>query len=307
MDSKPKKKSDFINYIKKTWQLYVMLLLPITFFLLFKYLPIMNTRIAFVDYNPFLGMKGSDWNNFAHFKELFSQTLFIRALRNTFMLNILDLLFSFPMPIIVAILLNELFSDRIKKYTQTLIYIPHFLSWVIIAGMVMQIFNSTGIINTILQMFGEEKINFLTNKWSWLAVYIGVGVWQSVGYGTIIYLAALTNIDPSLYEAAYVDGAGRFRRIISITLPCIKGTVVMMLILSMGKLMNISFDRPYLMGNPIVMEFSDVISTYVYRVGIESSRFDYATAVGLFQSLVAFVLIISVNTIVKKMGEEGIL
>lgn len=302
-----KRKGSAKNYFSQTWQLYAMLILPIAYFIIFKYWPILNTRIAFKDYNLFLPISENPWNHFAHFKEVFSQQRFYIALRNTLMLNFLDLIIGFPIPIIIALCLNELASSGLKKVTQTIIYIPHFLSWVVIAGIALQIFSNTGIVNTIITNAGGSAVNFLGEKSKWLAIYVGAGVWQGAGYGTIIYLAALSGVDPTLYEAAYVDGAGRFRRVISITLPCIKGTIVTMLILQAGKLISISFDRPNMMGNPLVSEYSEVISTYVYSVGLQGLRYDYATAVGVFQSVVAFVLLVTVNAITKKMGEEGIM
>lgn len=294
-------------YLKRSWQLYAMILIPVVFFIIFKYFPIINARIAFYDYNMFKGISGSTWNNFGHFRELFQQTQFTQALRNTIVLNIMDLAFSFPVPIILALALNELKSNKIRNVSQTMMYIPHFLSWVIIAGIVTQLFNSTGMINNIINLMGFDRVNFLGNHSSWRAVYVGAGIWQGAGYGTIIYLAALSGIDPTLYEAAYMDGAGKFKRIWYITLPCIKGTIVTLLILSTGKLMNISFDRPNMMGNSLVLEVADVISTYVHRTGLENGRIDYATAVGLFQSVVSFIILAIVNRFAKFVGEEGIM
>lgn len=295
-------------YFQRTWQLYAMLLLPVIYFILFQYLPIFNARIAFLDYNIFSGISGSKWNNFANFREVFHTGQFYSVLGNTLLLNILDLIFGFPAPILIALILNELTSEKFKNLTQTIIYVPHFLSWVIIAGVVLQVFSTNGIINNIITtVFGGHVVTFLSVPGNWIAVYVGTGVWKSAGYGTIIYLAALTNIDPTLYEAAYVDGAGRMRRIWNITLPCIRSTIVMMLILTSGSLMSISFDRPYMMGNALVQSVCDVISTYVYRVGLQGARFDYAAAVGLFQSAVSFAILTLVNQVTKRLGEEGIM
>jgi putative aldouronate transport system permease protein len=295
-------------YFGRTWQLYLMLVLPVAYFFIFKYIPIFNARLAFLDYNMFSGISGSKWNNFANFKEVFHTAQFYTVLRNTLMLNLLDLLLGFPTPIIIALILNELSSNRIRNVTQTIIYIPYFLSWVIISGIVLQVFSSSGIVNTVITSLTHgTSVNFLGNVGHWIAVYIGSGIWQGAGYGTIIYLAALSTIDTTLYEAAYVDGAGRFRRIWNITLPSIKSTIVMLLILSSGSIINISFDRPYMMGNSLVQSVCDVISTYVYRTGLQGGRFDYSTAVGLFQSVVSFTLLMIVNKVCKKLGEEGIM
>ena len=302
-----KSKQAGMLYLKRTWQLYLMLVLPVIFFFAFKYIPIFNARLAFLDYNMFSGVAGSKWNNFENFKEIFHTQAFYTALRNTLMLNILNLLFGFPAPILIALILNELRSNKVKDITQTLIYIPYFLSWVIIAGIILQIFSSSGVVNVAIGALTGGNVNFLGKAGNWIAVYVGSGVWQGAGYGTIIYLAALSTIDETLYEAAYVDGAGRFRRIWNITLPSIKSTIVMMLILSSGNLVNIGFDRPYMMGNSLVQSVCDVISTYVYRTGLQGGRFDYSTAVGLFQSVVSFALLVIVNQVCKKLGEEGIM
>jgi putative aldouronate transport system permease protein len=302
-----KKKSSGRLYFKKTWQLYLMLIPPIVYFIIFKYVPIYNARLAFMDYNMFRGISGSTWNNFANFKEVFHNNEFYHVLGNTLVLNLLDLAFGFPLPILIALLLNELASNKIKNTTQTIIYIPYFLSWVVISGIVLQLFNSKGVINAMVTAITHgPAINFLGNSGHWIAVYVLSGMWQGAGYGTIIYLAALSTVDETLYEAAYIDGAGRFRRIWHITLPAIKSTIVTMLILSTGNIFNIGFDRPYMMGNALVQDACDVISTYVYRTGLQGGRFAYSTAVGLFQSVVSFVLLMIVNTICKKLGEEGI-
>jgi ABC-type polysaccharide transport system, permease component len=295
-------------YLQRTWQLYLMLIPPIAYFLLFKYWPIANARLAFLDYNMFQGIGGSTWNNFANFKEIFATPDILQVLRNTLMLNLLDLIIGFPMPIIIALVLNELRSNKVRNVTQTIIYIPYFLSWVIISGIVLQVFSSSGLINNVITtLFNVPTQSFLSSAGSWIAVYVGAGVWQGAGYGTIIYLAALSTIDESLYEAAYVDGAGRFRRIWSVTLPCIKSTIVMMLILAAGNLFSISFDRPYMLGNALVQNVCDVISTYVYRIGLQGGSFAYATAVGLSQSVVSFIILVIVNQVCKKLGEEGIM
>lgn len=295
------------NYFKKNLQLYLMLVLPILYFVLFKYLPMTGTVIAFKDYNIFQGAMGSEWIGFAHFKEAFASQEFWLAVKNTLVLNIGDLLIGFPIPIILAIFLNELNGDKVKKTSQVIMYLPHFLSWVIISGIVFQIFSNTGLINNLLTGMGLQPINFLSDPGKWRAVYWGTGVWQGAGYSLIIYLAALTGVDSSIYEASYIDGAGRFKRIWYITLPMIKPTITMMLIMSLGKIMTIGFERPYLMGNVLVKDVSNVISTHVYTLGLQAGRFDFATAIGLFQSVVGIVLILTTNALAKKFGEEGIM
>jgi putative aldouronate transport system permease protein len=263
--------------------------------------------IAFKDYNMFQGIWNSPWNNFATFREIFAMKDFYRAVRNTLLLNTLDLMAGFPAPIILAIMLSELRNKTYKKISQTVLYLPHFLSWIVIGGIAIQLFSmQTGLINVLLKNIGIGPIEFLSKKGNWLLVYIGSGVWQSAGWNAIIYLAAIAGINPELYEAATVDGAGRLRRIWHVTLPCIKSTIIILLILNIGRITQIGFDRPYAMGNYFVTDISDVISTFVYRVGLRSGRFSTATAVGFFQSVVGMVFLLTANYIAEKFGEQGI-
>jgi len=301
------KKKNLIYYLKKDWILYLMLLLPMVYFIIFKYIPMYGTIIAFKEYNPFQGVFKSEWIGFDAFKEIFGMSDFYKALKNTFMLNLFDLVMGFPAPIILAIIINEIKANWFKRTAQTLLYLPHFLSWVIIGGIVLQVFSpSTGIVPSLIKSMGFESIDFLTDKWNWLFTYVGVGIWQSAGWGMIIYLAAISGISPELYEAAEVDGAGRLRRIWHITLPALKPTIIVLLILNVGKIAMIGFDRPYIIGNAQVYDFSEVISTFVYKVGIQSYRYTIATAIGLFQSVVGMILIIITNFIARKSGEQGI-
>lgn len=295
------------SYVRRNWQLYLMLVLPILYFILFKYLPMTGTIVAFKDYNIFQGVLKSEWIGFAHFKEAFASKEFWLAVKNTLVLNLGDLLIGFPIPIILAIALNELNGDKVKKVSQVIMYLPNFLSWVIISGIMYQVFSGTGLINSLFKTLGLDTVNFLSDPQKWRFVYWGTGVWQGAGYGLIIYLAALTGVDPSLYEASYIDGAGRFKRIWHVTLPMIKSTIIMMLIMSLGKIMSIGFDRPYLLGNVIVKDVSNVISTHVYTLGLQAGRFDFAAAIGLFQSVIGIILILTANYIAKKLGEEGIM
>ncbi|MFC5649278.1 ABC transporter permease [Paenibacillus solisilvae] len=295
-------------YFYRNWQLYALLILPLSYFLIFKYGPMYGILIAFQDYNLFKGVSGSPWVGLDVFREVFGMSGFYDALRNTFMLNILDLLVSFPAPIVLALLLNELSGNRFKKLAQTALYLPHFLSWVIIGGIMYQVFaTNTGIINLLLGHLGIDPIPFLTDKYNWLITYLTVGVWQSAGWGTIIYLAAITGVNTELYEAAAVDGAGRMRRMWSVTLPGIQPTIIVLLILKIGEIVQIGFDRPYVIGNVSVRDFSEVISTFVYKTGIQTSQFSLATAVGLFQAAVGIVLLLGANYIAKKITENGVL
>ena len=295
-------------YLRRDWQLYVLVALPLAFAIVFYYLPFLGLSIAFLDYNTITGFGGAEVIGFDAFKEIFTQKDFYKVLRNTLGLNLLDLICGFPAPIILAIFLNEVGNKYFKKISQTILYLPHFLSWVIIAGIFYQLLQpNTGIVNVLLEKAGMSEIPFLTEKYHWVATYVVIGVWQSMGWGTIIYLAAITGINGDLYEAATIDGAGRWRKIWNVTLPCIRGTIVVMLIMSLGRIVGISFERPYTLSNTMVTDFSDVISTYVYRVGLSNQRYNIATAVGLFQSVVGLIFVIGSDKFAKALGEDGIL
>jgi putative aldouronate transport system permease protein len=301
------KLKNLISDIKRDAHLYLLLLFPMLYYFVFKYIPMYGVTIAFKDYNLFQGILQSPWVGLDVFKEIWNMPEFYRSVGNTLVLNLLDLIFSFPAPIILAILLNEVRISWFKRTAQTIFYLPYFLSWVIIGGIAYQILSPvTGLFNIALKTVGLPAIPFLTKKVNWLFSYLGIGIWQSAGWGTIIYLAAIAGINHELYEAAQVDGAGRLRQIWHITLPGIKPTIIILLILNLGRIMMSSFDRPYVIGNAYVSEISDVISTFVYRVGIKSVRYSLATAVGLFQSLVGMILLIISNYVANKSGEQGI-
>ena len=306
-EKKAKSSPGIMFYLKRDWQLYVLILFPLLFAIVFKFLPMLGLSIAFLDYKPIRGFSGSEFIGFDVFKQIFTSKDFYVSLRNTLVLNLLDLAAGFPAPIILAILLNEITCKWYKKLTQTVLYLPHFLSWVIIAGLAYQLFSpQSGFVNVMIQRMGGNMVPFLTEKYHWVVSYILIGVWQSMGWGTIIYLAAITSISGDLYEAATVDGAGRWRKIWNITLPCIKPTIVVMLIMALGRIMGTNFERPYTLSNPMVTEFSDVIATYVYRMGLQQNRYNIATAVGLFQSLVGVVLVLAADKFSKLIGEDGI-
>lgn len=291
------------------WRLYAMLVLPIAFYLIFCYKPMVGIIVAFEKFNMFKGMWASPWVRLENFRFTMRMPDFSVALVNTLWLNLLGLVAGFPVPIILAIMLNEMRSLRTKKVCQTLLYLPHFLSWIIIGGMVLQIFSpTTGIINSLLLRWGwiKESIPFLTDGPHWQATYTLVGVWQSMGWGTILYLSAITGINMELFEAARIDGANKLQQIWHVTLPGIRSTIVVLLILNVGQMMNISFDRPQILGNPQVRKYCDVLSTFVYRTGITNSQFARATAIGLFQSIVGLILISGANFVSKRLGEDGI-
>jgi putative aldouronate transport system permease protein len=302
-------KSDLISYLKRSWILYAMLALPIAFFLLFRYVPMTNIVIAFKDYNIFQGVwsKGSPWVGFEMFQRAFASRDFWLAMRNTLWLNFLDLIVGFPAPIILALLLNEVVFKTYKKVTQTIIYLPHFLSWIIVSSIASRLLASTGVINIFLtNNFGIEPIDFLTDNKKWVITYITFGVWKEMGWGTIIYLAAITGINPELYEAAEVDGAGRWRKLWHITLPVIRATIIILLIMNIGRILGIELDRPYTMANRVVRDVADVLSTLVYRVGIQSFQFSLTAAIGLFQSVICVIFLVAANSLAKKFGERGI-
>lgn len=293
----------------RDWRLYAMLLLPITFYLVFCYKPMLGIMIAFQKFNPVKGMWGSNWIGLENFRFVMKMPDFPIAVSNTLLLNFMGLIFGFPVPIILAIMLNEIRSSSVKRVSQTLLYLPHFLSWIIIGGMVLEIFSpATGVVNTLFRRWGwiQKDIPFLTDGWSWRITYTLVGVWQSMGWGTILYLSAITGINMELFEAARIDGANKLRQIWHVTLPGIRGTIVILLILNVGQMMNISFDRPYVMGNSSVRNYCDVLSTFVYRAGITNSKFDRATAIGLFQSVIGLIMITTANVITKRLGEQSI-
>ena len=297
------------GWFKRDWQLYLMLILPVAFYLIFCYKPMIGVIIAFQKYNIFKGMWDSPWVGFENFRFVMSMPDFPKALWNTLLLNVAGLIAGFPVPIVLAIMLNELKSISFKKVSQTLLYLPHFLSWIIIGGMVLQIFSpQSGIINSTLMKWGwiDKSIPFLTEGTHWQITYTLIGVWQSMGWGTILYLSAITGINMELFEAAKIDGANKWQQIWHVTLPGIRSTIVILLILNIGQMMNISFDRPYVLGNPQVQNYCDVLSTFVYRAGITNGKFARATAIGLFQSVVGMILILSANFVTKRLGEEGI-
>lgn len=298
-----------VHWLRRDWRLYAMMAVPIVWYLLFCYKPMIGLVIAFQKYNLFKGIAGSQFIWLENFRFVFGMRDFSIALRNTLWLNFLDLLFGFPIPIVLAILLNEMRFAKIKKVSQTLLYLPHFLSWVIIGGMVLKIFAPTsGVINATLLKMGlvSENVPFLTNGAWWTFTYVLVGVWQGMGWGTILYLAAITGLDMNLFEAAKIDGANKLQQIWHVTLPGIRSTIVVLLIMNIGRMMSIGFDRPFIIGNTLVQDTCDVISTFVYRAGIKNNQFARATAIGLFQSVVGLILITGANWLSRAFDEQGI-
>ncbi|MFT4146724.1 MAG: ABC transporter permease subunit [Mobilitalea sp.] len=298
------------NYLRRYWSLYLLLVLPLTYFLVFRYIPMMYIQIAFKKYSIIQDVWDMEWaanHGFEYLIKIFSNRDFLYALRNTIGLNLLDLLIGFPAPIILALLLNELAFKRFKRFTQTVVYMPHFLSWIIISGLALQLFAPTnGLVNMVLKLMGLEAIPFLNDPKHWIVTYILLGIWQSVGWNTIIYLAAITGINPELYEASSVDGASRWKKMWHITLPGLRPTIVVLIIMSLGRILGSEFDRPYALGNNLVKGVSNVLSTFVYTNGIRGLQFSLTAAAGLFQSVVCVIFLLIANSIARKAGERGI-
>ncbi|MCM1183274.1 MAG: ABC transporter permease subunit [Roseburia sp.] len=303
-------KTSWKSALKRDWQLYVMLLFPLIMVFVFNYAAYPGMRMAFMDYKPIRGYAGSEWVGFGMFQKIFSDPEFTKALRNSIIFNLLDLLIGFPMPIILALILNELRYARFKKVAQTILYLPHFLSWAIVGSVAYTMFRpSTGLVNIALMNAGiiEKGIPFMTEKWHWAVTYLLINVWQTMGWGTILYLAAITGISGELYEAAMIDGANRWKRMWYITLPGIKSTVVTLLIMNLGKVMGSNLERLTALGNTQVTDFQFQLAVYIYNRGISNGKFSPATAANLFQSLVGLGLVLISDRIAKKLGEDGLL
>ena len=308
VQSPKKNKSSAKVYFRRYWQLYAMLALPLIYFVIFKYIPMQYIQIAWKDYKLNMSvwqMPVTGDNGLKYFKQAFSNMDFWYSVRNTLLLNLLDLVLGFPAPIIFALILNELKGQKFKKTVQTVAYMPHFLSWVIISSLALQL-PSTGLINMVFEKMGLSTVPFLNDPKHWVFSYIFIGIWQSFGWNSIIYLAAITNINPELYEAAAVDGAGRFKKMWHVTLPCIRPTIVVLLIMNLGHILGSSFDRPFALQNNTVMSVANVISTFVYTNGIKGLKFSMTTAVGLFQSVIGLIFLLISDRVAKRMGERGI-
>jgi putative aldouronate transport system permease protein len=286
-----------------------LLFIPVfvLFFGVFRYLPMYGVTIAFKNFRLADGIFGSAWVGLTHFERLFRSPEFLLILRNTVLLNLYQLVFGFPIPIILAILINEMRHVTVKRTVQSLLYIPHFISWVVMGGIAINVLSpSTGIVNAVLSTFGIEPIYFMVSAPWWPVVFIGVGIWKSAGWGTIIYLAAISGIDPQLYEASVIDGAGKMRQTWHITLPGIRSTIAILLILNLGGFIDLGFEQIWVLQNPAVRSVAEVIPTYVYRIGLLSMQFSYTAALGLFQSLVGLVMIVAANALIRSMGESGL-
>jgi len=293
----------FVKYLP----LYILLLPGVAYFLTFRYWPIYGLSMAFVDFQIFEGILGSPWVGLKHFESILKSPMFVRSIRNTLVISVLRLVVGFPAPIILALMLNELRFSGLKRVIQTITYLPYFLSWVIIYGILLAFLSpSAGLVNQWIRSLGGQAIPFLTDKNWFLGVIIGSGVWQGAGWGAIIYLAALSNISPELYEAATIDGATRMQQIWHISIPGISSTIVLLLILNLGYLLDAGFGQIYIMYNPMVYETADIIDTWVFRNGIEQFRFSIGTAASVFKSLVGLILVLTANRLAKRYTDQGI-
>ncbi|WP_249730565.1 sugar ABC transporter permease [Paenibacillus sp. J2TS4] len=293
--------------IKRDRYLLLMVLPCVLYYLIFKYVPIFGIAIAFKDYNMYKGVFASDWVGLKYFRMFFDSPDFFPIIRNTFLLGFYKLVFGFPAPIILALLINEVRNSFNKRFVQTVSYLPHFISNVVVAGIVVMFLSpSNGMVNRLLEMLGMDKINFMVEASWFRTIYVSSDIWQHVGWGTIIYLAALTAIDPQLYEASRIDGANRWQQTLHITLPGIAPAIVILLILDIGKIIEIGFEKVYLLSSPVTYETADILSTYVYRTGLANGNYSYATAIDLFTGIISFIFIIGANQISKKVSEHSI-
>jgi len=286
--------------------LWIIALPGILHFIVFKYLPLAGNVIAFQNYNFFQGIWRSEWVGFAHFAAMFTYEEFYQILRNTVLLSFYTILFGFPAPLVLALLLNEIRRVFTKRTIQTLLYLPHFLSWVIVGGIFISLLDLNGLFNKFLGLFGAGPIYFLSIPELFRPILVSVGIWKEAGWGTIIYLAALAGINPHLYEAAMVDGAGRWRQMWYITLPCLMPAIVVLFLLRIGNLLDSNVEQVLIFLNPLVRETGEVIDTYVYRVGLLGAQFSYTTAIGIFKSIVGLFLIVGLNQLSKRTTGESI-
>jgi putative aldouronate transport system permease protein len=297
-----KLKRDF----KRNYAIYLLFVPVLAYYIIFHYAPIYGLVLAFKDYLPSKGIFGSAWVGLENFQRFFSSVYFGRTLRNTLLISVYELIFGFPAPILFALLLNEIRSTSFKRTIQTVTYLPHFISTMVISGMILDFCLKNGLINDVIAFFGGTRTDLLMRQEMFRPIYIGSGIWQGIGWGSIVYLAALTSIDQELYEAAYIDGANRFRQAIHITLPCLLPTITILFILKIGGLMSVGFEKVFLLYNPTTYEVADVISTFNYRKGLVEFDYSFSTAVGLFNSIINIFLLVTANTISRKVNETSL-
>lgn len=291
--------------VRRYWPLYVMVLPGITFLIVFKYIPMFGCVIAFQDYSVFKGILNSDWVGLKHFKALLSYYDFHKILKNTIILGLCGIFVTSPVPLILSLMLNEVKSLKMKKTIQTAIYVPHFLSWVIVGGLVFDLFGINGLFNKARELLGMTKI-LVMQKESWYRpIYILSSIWKEAGWGTVVYLAAMSGISPSLYESAQMDGASRFQRMIYITLPLLLPTALTLFLLSIGSFLEQGFEQAYNLMTPMTYSVADIFDTYVYRIGIQMGRYSFTTAIGIFQSVVGLILVVTFNKLANKFTTDG--
>ncbi|MBP5601185.1 MAG: sugar ABC transporter permease [Treponema sp.] len=307
-NNKISKKSDWKWHFTQYWQLYLLMLVPILYYIIFRYIPMVGNVIAFRRYRAGSSIFGDKWVGFRYFKQFIGDSTFWRSFKNTLFLNLSYLLFRFPLTLIFALLLNEIRNIYWKKVVQTVSYLPHFISMVIVTGMIRELLSTAGPINKIIEYFGGEAITFIALPEWFTTIFVVSGIWQSLGWGTILYLAAMAGINPSLYEAAEVDGANHFQRVMHVTLPSILPTITTLLILDIGGLVGsgAAFEKVFLLYNPMIYESADIISTYVFRLGLGSGNYSYATAVNLFEGLINLILLTIANFTSKKLTDSAL-
>lgn len=303
---KVKKQKSKIHSVLRHWQLSLLFLPGLIYYIVFRYAPMYGVAIGFVEYMPLEGISGSAWVGMQYFDKLFSSPAFLQVLGNTLIISFYKIIFYFPVPIILALMLNEMHDGLFKRISQTVFYLPHFLSWVIMAGIISAILSSEGVINLVIHALGGQPVIFLADEKSFRFIIVLTSIWKEAGWNTVIYLAAISGISPELYEAAIIDGANGFQRVIHITIPCIISTILVTLILRLGSLMDAGFEQVLLLYNPSVYSVGDILDTYVYRNGLGKGQFSLTTAAGLFKGVVGLILVGGSNAIVKRMGEEGL-
>ncbi|NLC43044.1 MAG: sugar ABC transporter permease [Clostridiales bacterium] len=298
---------DILKEVNNSKYLLILLLPCILYYIIFHYVPMWGVLIAFKDFKAFIGFIDSKWVGLKYFKLFFKSPDALTVIRNTFLIGAYSIVWGFPMPLIFALVLNEVRNMKVKKLVQTVSYMPHFLSTVIVVGIIQLLLSSTnGIVNQVITDLGFSKINFLQKPGYFKTIYVASGVWQGMGWGAIVYLAAISGIDPQLYEAAVIDGANKFVQIFKITIPCIAPTIITLLLLRMGSVLSVGFEKVYLLQNPTILSASDVISTYVYRQGMAAGNFSYGTAVGLFNTVINLFFIVVSNALAKKYSETSL-
>lgn len=304
--TKKQKKINFMRILKKNWVCYLFILPMLIYVIIFNYIPMYGIQLAFKDYRVADGIWRSAWVGLKHFKTFFESYQFKDLLWNTLSLSLYSLIAGFPMPIIFALLLNYITNVKLKKVVQMVTYAPHFISTVVYCGMILIFLSSDGVINQLLNLIGIDPVAFLTNPSNFRHIYVWSGVLQNIGWGSIMYISVLTSVDPTLHEAATVDGATRFQRLLHIDLPAIVPTMVIMLIMRAGEIMDIGFEKAFLLQNNINLDYSEIIATYVYKIGIQGGQFSYSSAIGLFNNVINMVLLVVVNKIAKKVSDVSL-